>query len=422
MPTRVGAASLAARAGCALAALGAGALLAGCGGGTHPNASLTAPTRTPAACAAAVVKILRGVGARIYHEGVLSERTASARYLITHSRALSHAVERGDSSAARAAANELIATGHMVSLTVLRGASVLARAGTSRALAPLSGQLIGAGGAPIGSFIASVWSNSGLIAETTGVTGAETVIRHRASTVDGKFPLPPRRLQARGTLSAAGEQYAYTSFPASEYPDGGHLRVYLVRSFASTSPLCGPNVEETTVKTLAHVATQLYLGEAGSRAQVEVRRVQSDEALRRAVTQRSPQATRRAVQALLTEHIVRLRVSAEGRLLADVGGPFVLAPVSATLHEGGRKIGEFVLSIQDDEGYLRLMRRLAGMYVLMYMGPALVKNSLGPDPGSPPAEGRYQYRARMFRTVTLHAEAFPSSPLRIVVLIPIPYA
>jgi hypothetical protein len=116
------------------------------------------------------------------------------------------------------------------------------------------------------------------------------------------------------------------------------------------------------------------------------------------------------------------RVSVGGRLLRDVGGPYVLAPVSGVLRAGGRTIGSFVLSIQDDEGYLRLAKRLGGMYVLMYMGPTLVKNSLGPAPGSVPESGSYTYRGRGFRVFTLNASAFPSGPLRVRVLVPIPYA
>jgi hypothetical protein len=82
-----------------------------------------------------------------------------------------------------------------------------------------------------------------------------------------------------------------------------------------------------------------------------------------------------------------------------------------------------VLSIQDDEGYLRLTKRLAGLRVLMYMrGSELVKNSLGPAPGAVPDSGRYQYRGRTFHVFTLDAQAFPSGPLTIHVLIPIPYS
>jgi len=421
MPTRARAAFLGARAVCALAVLAVLAVLAGCGGSSGTRAALSAPTRTAVACANAVLAALRGVGRRIYHEGISSERTVVARRAIAQSTALSRAVERGDATAARAAAQALVASGRMVNLTVLRAGHVLASAGTSHALAPFDGPIVGATGAQVGTFITSVWGSTGLIEETTGVSGAETLVRRRASTLDGKFRLPAGPLPARGTLTIGASTYAYTSFPATEYPSGAHLRVYLVRSLSSTRPLCGANVEDTTVNTLTKVARQIYLGEAGSRAQVEVRRVQSDQPLVRAVSARDPAATRTAIEALLTEHIVRLRVSAGGHLLSDVGGPYVLAPVSASLRGEGRTIGRFVLSIQDDEGYLRLTRRLAGLSVLMYMGQTLVKNSLGPVSGGVPEQGRFEYHGRDYRTVTLHAEAFPSGPLRIIVLIPIPY-
>ena len=121
-----------------------------------------------------------------------------------------------------------------------------------------------------------------------------------------------------------------------------------------------------------------------------------------------------------------MRVSAGGHLLADVGGPYVLAPVQAPLRLHGKRIGELVLSIQDDEGYLRLAKRLVGLDVLMYMSssahPVLVKNSLGPDPGTVPASGTYDYRGHTFRVFTLDARSFPSGPLRVSVLVPIPYS
>ena len=83
-----------------------------------------------------------------------------------------------------------------------------------------------------------------------------------------------------------------------------------------------------------------------------------------------------AIDTLLNQHIVRLRVSAGGQLLSDVGGPYVLAPGHARRCAcGGHTIGSFVLSIQDDEGYLRLTRRLAGLDVLMYMNLGRTRSS-----------------------------------------------
>jgi hypothetical protein len=188
------------------------------------------------------------------------------------------------------------------------------------------------------------------------------------------------------------------------------------------APLCGGTERETVKRTLAQVADAIYAGEGGPRAQTQVRRVQQDAAFGRAVARGDPVATRTAIDNLLTEHIVRLRVSTAGQLLADVGGPYVLAPVRATLRRGGSRIADFVLSIQDDEGYLRLLRRLANIDVLMYMGPRLVKNSLGPSPGSVPAGGLFRYRGRTFNVFTVHARSFPAGPLEIRALIPIPYS
>jgi hypothetical protein len=303
---------------------------------------------------------------------------------------------------------------------VLRGGRVLADAG-GPAVAPLHGTLLGSSGKPIGSYIASVWADEGLIDETNGVTGGRIALRVGERSVGGSLALPARPLAREGTLTLGGRRYEYTSFAGHAYPSGA-LRVYLLRTIASTASLCGASAEETVVHTLGRIASLIYAGEAGARTLPQVRRVQRDQPLLHAVAARDPLATKAAIEALLTEHIVRLRVSAPRALLADVGGPFVLAPVSAPLRLEGRTVGSFVLSIQDDEGYLRLTRRLAGLRVLMYMNSQLVKNSLGPAPGTVPPSGSYVYRGRSFRVFTVNARAFPSGPLTIRVLIGVPYS
>ncbi len=372
-------------------------------------------------CAATVLDTLGRIALHVYNEGVSSERTAVAMHLITASLPLREAVEAGSAQATRAAERALIASGHMTNLRVMRGGRVLAAEGAPHALAPLSGTLTGAAGSPIATFVASVWADSGFTAEITGIDEGDVALRAGPRSVAASMSLPRSELSAEGSLSEHRVNYRYTSFPVVAYP-AGRMRVYVLRSLPSTAPLCGHTQEDTLVNTLSRVAERIYTAETGRRAQVEVGRVQRDPALLRAVAAREPVATRLAIESLLNQHIVRLRVSAGGQLLSDVGGPYVLAPVRAPLRSGGRTIGSFVLSIQDDEGYKRLSKRLAGLDVLMYMGSELVKNSLGPNPGAVPSSGTYHYHGLTFRVFTLHAQSFPAGPLKINVLVPIPYS
>jgi hypothetical protein len=424
MVPRVGKPSTASRVAIACAIL---AVLAGCGstvqGGlsARAGASPTSVQVVSGACSTAVLGALGDVAMRAYREGVSSERTRSALSFIARSIPLRNAVKRGDPRAARAAAQALIATGHMTNLRVLRGGQVLADIGAPDALAPLHGAITDASGNTIGTFVASVWADNGFIQEASGIAEGVAALRENGRNIAGSFALGQGELPPQGTLTTKGTAYAYTSFPAAMYP-AGQLRVYLLKPISSLAPLCGATSQDTLVNTLSRVARLIYTSEAGAHALTQVHRVQRYQPLLHAVAARDPAATRRAVEHLLHEHVVRLRVSAGGRLLSDVGGPYVLAPVHAPLHLNGRRIGNIELSIQDDEGYKRLAGRLAGMNVLMYMGARLVKNSLGPAPGAVPASGTYHYRGRTFRVYTLHAEAFPSGPLRIAVLIPIPYS
>lgn len=375
------------------------------------------------ACGPAVLEALSQVGQHVYDEGVSSERTEIAERAVAGSSGLREAVEHGDSGAARTAAQALLATGHVTNLTVLRGAQTLATVGSSDALAPLHGTILSKAGAPIGSFVTSVWADAGFVSELQGVVEGEVALRQGGHSVGGSFALPAGELPPAGTLTAHGIAYQYASFPAAAYPSGS-LRVYILRSVSSTARICGPTQQDSLVKTLSRVASLIYAGEGGPHALIQVHRVQHDSALLTAVAARDSAATRKAVDGLVFDHthIVRLRVSAGGQLLSDVGGPYVLAPVSGALRLHGKLIGSLTLSIQDDEGYLRLAKRLVGLDVLMRMGPALVKNSLGPDPGAVPPSGLYTYRGHTFRVFTLNARAFPSGPLRISVLIPIPYS
>jgi hypothetical protein len=117
-------------------------------------------------------------------------------------------------------------------------------------------------------------------------------------------------------------------------------------------------------------------------------------------------------------HVVRVRVTVGGHLLYDLGGPYVLAPVHGTLRSGGQVIGDFEMSIQDDAGYLKLAHLFTGAEVLMRAGAHQVQGTLNPGPASVPARGRLNYGGRSYQAYSFTAQAFPSGPLRISLLIP----
>jgi hypothetical protein len=404
------------------------ALLAGCGStvkGSDGSAGIAAIAPTTLAtthdCAATVARTLENVLDRVYHEGVFSERTASAQYMITHSPALREAVEAGNKAGAQAAVKALLKTGHMTDVRVTVGAQTLVDAGVA-ALIPLHGTLTGANGESIATYLASVWADNGFRVEADGITQGIVVLRAGGHSIGGS-PELTGTLGNEGTTVYKKLLYQYVSRPAKTYPSGT-ARIYLLIPISSTKTLCGKTEQDTTINTLMGVAKLVYRGELGEAAHKQVVRVQHNEPLLQAVAERNPAATELAIKALLNEHIVRMHVTAEGKLLSDVGGPYVLAPVSANLTRDGHTIGTVTISIQDDEGYLRLARRLAGMDVLMYMkgdSPELVKNSLGPVSGTVPASGSYTYHGRSYRVFTVHAEAFPAGTLTIRVFVPIPY-
>ena len=402
-------------------------LLAGCGYGVAKSLRAHASAAQPS-CPATVMSTLTSVLGRVYREGISSERTLSAEHMIERSQALRAAIEAASPASARAAAKRLIATGHMTNLqvTTTSGRRLVDAGGP--ALSPLHGTIKGASGKPIATYFTTVWSDHGFISEGTGLAQGLIAVRSGGHSIGSSLELPPGSLPDQGTLTRRGVVYQYDSLSATAYPSGSPVQIYLLKTIPATEAFCGPSAEETQLNVLERLANQIYDGERGPRTLVQVRRVQRNQAFLQAVAAQDPAAVRKASETLLHHHLVRLRVSSgAGKLLGDLGGPYVLAPIHADLHLHGRRIGAIVISIQDDEGYLRLAGRLIGLRVLMYMraqdgSPRLVKNSLGPSPGQVPASGSYTYRGKRFRVFTVAAEAFPSGPLTIRVLVPTPYS
>jgi hypothetical protein len=193
---------------------------------------------------------------------------------------------------------------------------------------------------------------------------------------------------------------------------------------ASSKGACAGSTDATLSQTLGEIGTRLYHGELSRTGAVAtaIASVTHSSALARAVAAGEPVATRAAVTGIVYNHlhIVRLRVIRNGRVLSDVGGPFVLAPLGGDIRLHGRVVGRYLLSIQDDLGYLLLSGRLGGMQVVLRSGGRQIMSSLRPAPVSLPAQGTATVGGTTYVTHEINATAFPSGPLQIYLLAPQP--
>lgn len=408
---------------CSTAALsGAGAMLAviGCGGDHRPAG------RPPAAaCRNAVTDTLGLVARRIYHEVATGANAGDATNRVQHSVALMDAAARGDANATRAALVGLL-NRQIVRIRVTRGARVLAKVGRAPALGPVRGTLRDPQGRAVATYVLSVGSDTSFAALTAGLTGAHVLLRSGRHPIRIRGPLEPGppSVPDRGPVRYRGHAYQAVSFSATAFP-AGHLRASLLIP-SRLADRCVGGSAQTVADTIGRVGRRIYDEErAGPHVSSTLRHVERFAPFRRAVARADPLATRAAIVSLFGSHIhmVRIRASRGPALVADVGGPAVLAPVQGTLLGArGRPYGHFLLAVQDDAGYVKLVRRFTGAQVLLRSGAHQVIGTLSPGPASVPDRGRVAYRGRDYEAYSFAAEAFPSGPLRISILVAQPPA
>jgi len=118
-------------------------------------------------------------------------------------------------------------------------------------------------------------------------------------------------------------------------------------------------------------------------------------------------------------HIVRLRVLQGGKLLADIGGPYIIAPVGGSLRFHGRVVGTYLLSVQDDLGFVGLERRLVGAPLILHVGAMRVPLQGTTRTGSVaiPDSGPVVIRGAHFQAYSFDAKAFPTGVVRISLLL-----
>src|SRR3954451_11240796 len=176
--------------------------------------------------------------------------------------------------------------------------------------------------------------------------------------------------------------------------------------------VCAASAGRTVAATVGAVGERLVHAEArGPEVAHALRVVSGAPSFVRAVSARDPVALRAAIVRFFEIkrlHIVRVRaVTASGRLVRDVGGPYVLAPASRAIRVHGRTVGRVTLSIQDDAGYVKLMRRFTGAAVLLRAGGRALPVSAAAPPGGRVA--RFAFATR----------AFPAGRLDVALLVPL---
>jgi hypothetical protein len=228
-----------------------------------------------------------------------------------------------------------------------------------------------------------------------------------SATLDAASPPPRRQTPAGSAALGASASSARTAAPSR----AGAKR-------------CGAATASTIASIDTVVARGIYAQELHSpEVSKDAAHVTGSAALLSALESNDQAAVREAVHAIVYTphwHIVRLRVVKDGRVLADVGGPDVIAPVSGVLKLDGRTLASYVMSVQDDLGYEKLVSRFIDVPVDLYRGGALVMGTLQPAPRPVSKATTVELHGSSYLVEPLRAVAFPSGALGVLLFIPEP--
>jgi hypothetical protein len=411
---------------------------AGCGSGGRAGAGVTitdTAAKTPIAqpplakdCSGATLEALERVGHYVYEESASGRIMAEAVYRLESSRALAEATASGSDAAVARALRSLLLS-QIVSVRVLRAGRTLAQIQSATGIAPASGRIV-LDGELVGTFVLSVQGVNGYAQTTSSLTATQVLVRSGGRTLRSTLRLAPVALSALRKnpreVNLAGTSYRVDTFAARAFPNRP-LSISLLVPSSSIAANCAAavaqaNPAQARADAWGQVAERVYYGEhEGSKAAVILDYVEHSRAFRQAVLAGNAKATRAAIIGFFRSHlhVVRVRVMRAGRLLIDVGGPHVLAPIHGVIRDArGHVVAHFELAIQDDLGFTLLARAFTGAQTLMREGMRQVIGSLSPGPASIPDRGRVTYRGTSYEAYSFAAEAFPSGALRISLLYP----
>ena len=230
-----------------------------------------------------------------------------------------------------------------------------------------------------------------------------------------RSPVRSRRLSSAAvTLAAGGLALA-------------SLAVAGPASSAGAGAACGASTVATIAAADATVTTDIYRNElTGAEVTFDLARITGAADLISAVASGNRAATLKAVSRIVFHphwHIVRLRaLDPAGHMLADVGGPYVIAPLSGVLQSAGRRVGSFVMSVQDDVGVTKLENRFVGDPIGIYVGGRLVAERGGSLPATPPRSSGLILGGVHYSAVNETYNAFPTGALTALLLVAPPAA
>ncbi len=366
---------------------------------------------------------IEAVAHRVYQESVAGRIIAEAIQRLRSSSALAQAVEDGDRAAARRVLEGLLLN-QIVSVRVVRDGRTLAEIERGAGIAPASGPLLNARGQQVGTFTVSVQGVNGYDQTVSGLLDAEVLARSGAQQLSATLHPAPRLAPGARAVHYHGVRYRVDTFAAQAFPDRP-LSISLLAPVSAIAAVCAGHPTTTAqvqADTLGLVAKRVYDAEReGSKAELLRGYVERSRAFREAVLAGDAAATRAAIIGFFRSHlhIVRVRVIRAGKLLVDVGGPHVLAPIPGVIRDArGRVVAHFLMAIQDDLGFQLLAQAFTGAQVLMREGTRQVMGTLSPGPANVPNRGRVVYRGVPYQAYSFNAEAFPSGPLRISLLYP----
>src|SRR5438105_3856646 len=122
---------------------------------------------------------------------------------------------------------------------------------------------------------------------------------------------------------------------------------------------------------------------------------------------------------MIAPSLVALALGACGASARTEKGPTAGSRTATPTAVTSATAGHYVLSVQDDLGYVKLVTRFIGAPLVLRTGARTlpVEGVLSPGPASIPDHGPVTYRNVAYEAFSFDGRSFPDGPLRISLLV-----